>query len=428
MPSGNSGGQASLAHSSDAPLGRYSAEHSHLDRSNGRAYLDHASTSPVRPAALEAMWPWLSAADPGRMHTEGRMARVALEDARAHVAALLGTRPRQVIFTSGATEGINTAIYGALQAARRSTGPASAADGRPARGTRVALAAVEHSAVREASERYAGPDGLTILAVDRTGRIDPDSVRAALADPGVALVHCQWANHEVGTIQPVAEVVGACRAQGVFVHVDAAAAAGHLPVAFDDLGADLMSVSAHKLGGPRGIGALLVRRGLRVPPLLIGGAQERARRAGLENVAAAVGFGAAAAELAAGDTLAIEAATTSAYSDRLRTSALAVAGVEAYGPLSPAERLPYLVCLGIGGVEAEAVLIGLDQAGIAAHSGSACSSELLEPSPVLAAMGVNAERSLRLSVGWSTDDMEVAMAERALPEVVGRLRALAGGG
>jgi cysteine desulfurase len=361
------------------------------------------------------------------------MARVALEDAREHVAALLGTRSRQVIFTSGATEATNAAVFGALQAARgESAGVGAGGTGRP-RGARVALAAVEHSAVREASERYAEPDGLTALAVDGTGRIDLGSVRAALADPAVALVHCQWANHEVGTIQPVAEVVGACRARGVFVHVDAAAAVGHVPVAFDDLGADLMSVTAHKLGGPRGIGALLVRRGLRVPPLLIGGAQERARRAGLENVAAAVGFGAAAAELTAGGAvtasggLAAEAVAAAAYTDRLRASALAVAGVEAYGPLDPAERLPHLVCLGIAGVEAEAVLIGLDQAGVAAHSGSACSSELLEPSPVLAAMGVNAERSLRLSVGWSTSDAEVAMAERALPEVIGRLRALAGG-
>jgi cysteine desulfurase len=428
MADKNSGRATSLDHSTDRPLVQPSGERAHVDHSRGRAYLDHASTSPVRTAALEAMWPWLSAADPGRMHTEGRMARVALEDAREHVAALLGTRPRQVIFTSGATEGINAAIYGALQAAREEPDAVGTAEVRPARGARVALAAVEHSAVREASERYANADGLRTLHVDRTGRIDPDSVRAALADPAVALVHCQWANHEVGTLQPVAEVVGACRAQGVFVHVDAAAAAGHVPVAFDDLGADLMSVSAHKLGGPRGIGALLVRRGLRVSPLLVGGAQERARRAGLEDVAAAVGFGAAAAELAAGDTLAIEAATASGYSDRLRASALAVTGVEAYGPLSPAQRLPYLVCLGIGGVEAEAVLIGLDQAGIAAHSGSACSSELLEPSPVLAAMGVNAERSLRLSVGWSTNDIEVAMAERALPEVIGRLRALAGAG
>jgi cysteine desulfurase len=398
--------------------------------SHGRAYLDHASTSPVRPAALEAMLPWISAADPGRVHTEGRMARVALEEARQQVAELFGTRSRQVIFTSGATEAINAAAYGALRLDEKR--------GRGGR-HRVAVAPVEHSAVREASEREAtacrwaeragpaGPAWLAALEVDGTGRIEPASVSAALVDADVALVHCQWANHEVGTIQSVAEIVARCHDRGVLVHVDAAAAAGHVPLAFDDLGADLLSVSAHKLGGPRGVGALLVRRGLRVPPLLVGGAQERARRAGMEDVAAAVGFGAAAAELLDGGRLAAEAAAAVAQTERLRAAALLISGVEAYGPADARARLPSLVCLGIEGVEAEAVLIGLDQAGVAAHSGSACSSELLEPSPVLAAMGVNAERSLRLSVGWSTTDGEVDLAVQALPRVIDDLRALGGG-
>jgi cysteine desulfurase len=159
----------------------------------------------------------------------------------------------------------------------------------------------------------------------------------------------------------------------------------------------------------------------------VGGAQERARRAGLEDVAAAVGFGAAASELLAGDRLASEAAAAARHTERLRAGALAIAGVQAYGPAGAADRLPSLLCLGIAGVEAEAVLLGLDQAGVAAHSGSACSSELLEPSPVLAAMGVDADRSLRLSVGWSTTDAEVAMAARALPDVIARLRGLAAG-
>jgi cysteine desulfurase len=319
-----------------------------------------------------------------------------------------------VIFTSGATESINAAVYGARHLAN-------------VRGHRVALAAVEHSAVRETSERDGDGDAPVWLAVDGIGRLEPESVRATLDETDVGLLHCQWANHEVGTIQPVAEVVRACRARRVLVHVDAAAAAGHLPIAFDDLGADLLSVSAHKLGGPRGIGALLVRRGLRVPPLLVGGAQERARRAGLEDVAAAVGFGAAAVELLADDRLAAEAAVAAAQTTRLRGAAATMAGVEAYGPRDPADRLPSLLCLGIAGVEAEAVLIGLDQAGVAAHSGSACSSELLEPSPVLAAMGVDAARSLRLSVGWSTTDEEVTMAADALPRVVAGLRDLAAG-
>ena len=382
--------------------------------STGRAYLDHASTSPLRPAARDAMLPWLSAADPGRVHTEGRMARVALEDARERVAALLGTRPRQVVFTSGATESVNAAVHGAL--ARVAAGAPGLPPGA------VAGPAVEHSAVREASAIRAGR--VVWTPVDRSGRADVDSLVAAIG-LDTALVHCQWANHEVGTLQPVAEVVSACRERGVLVHVDAAAAAGHVPVGFDQLGADLMSVSAHKLGGPRGAGAMLVRRGLRVPPMLVGGAQERDRRGGVEDVPALVGFGAAADELASG-ALAAEAERAAAQVGRLRAAASAIAGVEPYGPVRPGGGVPHILCLGIEGVEAEAVLLALDQDGVAAHSGSACSSEALEPSPELEAMGVPAERSLRLSVGWSTTDADIDRAVAALPAVLGRLRALRG--
>jgi cysteine desulfurase len=374
----------------------------------GRAYLDHASTSPPRPEVVAAVVEWLGAADPGRVHTEGRMARVALEEAREKVAALLGTRSRQVIFTSSGTEAINAAVYGALTSGR---------------GEQVVLSAVEHSAVRDASARSAAR--VSVVGVDGEGRISADEMLSVLG-PDTALVHCQWANHEVGTLQPVSDVVAACRERGVLVHVDAAAAAGHVPVDFDRLGADLLSVSAHKLGGPKGAGALLIRRGLRVPPLLVGGDQERARRAGMEDVAACVGFGAAAATLAG--SLEVEAARACDQTARLVSAALAIPGVVRYGPSATAGRLPHLVCFGVDGVEAEAVLLGLDQSGVAAHSGSACSSESLEPSPVLAAMGVPAERSLRLSTGWSTTDEEISRAISALPGVIARLRALAGAG
>jgi len=381
--------------------------------SETRAYLDHASASPLRPSARDAMLEWLDSADPGRVHTEGRMARFALEDARDGVASLLGTRPRQVIFTSGATEAINAAVFGA--AARHAPGS-----------MRIVLAAVEHSAVRDASERHAGE--LAWAGVDRTGLIDLDQIRWAVAGaPGSVMVHCQLANHEVGTLQPVAEVASICREHGAMLHVDAAAGAGHVEIAFDDLGADFLSVSSAKIGGPRGAGALLVRRGLRVDPFIVGGMQERARRGGLENVPAAVGFGAAAAELASPGTLAGEADAESSLISQLREASLRIDGVEAFGPADPGLRLPSLLCLGLAGVEAEPVLIGLDQAGIAAHSGSSCSSESLEPSPVLEAMGVDAERSLRLSVGWSSRQSDIDRAATALPEVVARLRALAGG-
>jgi cysteine desulfurase len=243
--------------------------------------------------------------------------------------------------------------------------------------------------------------------------------------PGeTALVHAQWGNHEVGTLQPVREVVERCRELGTLVHVDAAQAIGHAALDFHDIGADLVSVTAHKCGGPQGVGALLVRRGLRIRPLLVGAEQERARRAGMENTAGIVGFGAAAELLSRDGRVEAEATLARAQTACALHAALALEGVVAYG--DPDDRLPHVVCLGVDGVEAEAVLLGLDQAGVAVHSGSACSSESLEPSPVLEAMGVDAERSLRASVGWSTTDADVEAFCDALPHVVERLRALRG--
>ncbi len=236
------------------------------------------------------------------------------------------------------------------------------------------------------------------------------------------MVHCQWANHEVGTVQPVAGIVELCRRRGVLTHVDAVAAAGHVPCALGDLGADLVSVSSHKLGGPTGIGALIVRRGLRIDPFVVGGEQERARRGGLEHVVGAIGFGAAASALSEPGVLDREARTARRWTDRLAAAGLGVAGVEQFG--DPDDRLPHLLCLGIEGVEAEPVLLGLDQHGVAVHSGSSCSSESLEPSPVLEAMGVDAERSLRVSVGWSTTASDIEAFEVSFSKVVDGLRAL----
>ena len=377
-----------------------------------RAYLDHASTTPPRPEAVAALTRWASlpAADPGRLHEEGRTVRDALEVARRQVAELVGAAPRQIVFTSGATEAINAAVWGATRA-------------HP--GAPVLCAAVEHSAVREASERAAPTE---TIPVDRTGALDV----AALADrlssndqPRPALVHCQWGNHEVGTLQPVHDVVGLCHEAGVAVHVDAAAACGHVETDLGALDADLVSLSAHKLGGVPGAGALVVRRGSRFEPLLVGGEQERGRRAGLEALPALLAFGAAAAALREG-ALQAEVPAARRQIDLLVAAALAVDGVEEVGPDSPGDRLPHLVCLGVHGVEAEPVLIGLDRAGVAAHSGSACSSESIEPSPVLEAMGVDASHSLRLSVGWNTADEECAAFARAFPAVVAELRSLRG--
>ena len=364
-----------------------------------RHYLDHASTSPARPEVVEAMVRWLRepTGDPGRVHTEGLMARVAVEEAREAVASMLGARSREVVFTSGATESIAAACWGAAE-----------------RGAHQVLAAVEHSAVRRSAERHGE---VTVVGVDGAGRADPDELVAAVR-PDTALVHVQWGNHEVGTCQPVADVVAACRARGVLVHVDAAQAAGHVPLSFDTLGADLVSVSAHKLGGPPGVGALLVRRGVRLRPLLEGGDQERARRAGLENVPAMVGFGAAAGVI----DVEAEGAEQRRLTERVLAGVAAVDGVHVHG--DPADRVPHIVCLGVDGIEPQAVLLGLDRLGVAAHSGSACSSEALEPSPVLEAMGVDAHRSLRVSVGWSSTDADVDAFLEALPRVLAELRAL----
>lgn len=343
--------------------------------------------------------------DPGRLHHEGKVTRVAVERAREQVAALFGARPREVVFTSSGTESVNHAVWGGVR--------------RAGLGGHVVTTAVEHSAVLDACRRE--PGELVLVAVDAAGRVDPAAVADALTDDTV-LVSVQAANHEVGTLQPFVEICARVRERGeALVHVDACAASGRIPLDFSTSGADLMSVSGHKWGAPKGAAALLVRRGLRVPPLVLGGAQERARRGGIEDVPAIVGFGAAAEEVAA--TMAVEADTARARTERIASTLLAsVPDAVRFGAVD--DRLPHLLCLGIGGVEAEPVLLALDQRGIAVHSGSSCSSEALEPSPVLTAMGADAERSLRVSVGWSTVDADVDALLDALPDVVAGLRAL----
>lgn len=344
------------------------------------------------------------------MHGPGHATRVAVETAREHVAAFLGARPREVVFTSSATEAINMATFGA----------ASAKPGRP-----IVAAAVEHSAVREASTRAGS---VIIPSVDSAGRIDQSEIQGILdkdgQQGGIALVHCQLANHEVGTIQLVEHVVELCRSRGTLVHVDAACAVGHVPFDFADLGADLCSISSHKLGGPPGVGVLLIRRGLRIEPLIVGSEQERARRAGYENTLGIIGFGAVAEALAAEGTVGGEISAELSLTTKVRAAVDEIDDAEILGDPDPAGRLPNVVCAAIGRVESEAILLALDRAGIAVHSGSACSSEALTPSPVLEAMGVEADRSLRISVGWSTTDADVAAFSERLPVVVDQLRSL----
>jgi cysteine desulfurase len=366
-----------------------------------RAYLDHASTSPLRPVAFDAMLPYLrdAFADPGRVHTEGRMTRVALEDARERVAAFFGARPREVVFTSGGTESVNAAAWGAV----------ARADGHG----HVVTTAVEHSSVLDALARY--DVEVTRVGVDRDGHYSAADVIGAIRDDTV-FVSVQLANHEVGTVQPAAAVCRAARERDVLVHVDACAAAGHVPVSFTELGADLCSVTAHKWGGPKGAGALLVRRGLRVPPFIVGGAQERARRGGIENVPAMIGFAAACNAC----DVACESTAQQSLIDTAWGGIASLEGVERYG----SGELPNILCFGVHGIEAEPILLALDQHGVAVHSGSSCSSEMLEPSPVLEAMGVDAEHSLRCSVGWSTTRTDIDRFTTALAEILPRFRAL----
>jgi cysteine desulfurase len=379
-----------------------------------RNYLDHASATPLRPAAREAMQTWVErlgepdgAGDPARIHQEGREAREAIETSRAAVAALCGVPANRVVFTSGGTEAANTAVV-------------SAEPGR------VLCARVEHSSVRRASQRA----GETLeIAVGSDGRIDPDHLGALLgqgAGPGKVLVHCQWGNHETGALQPIVAVADLCARRGAVLHIDAVAAFGHVPLDLGELTVDYVSLSAHKMGGPAGTGAVVLGRGVRLRPLLVGGSEERGRRAGAENLLGIVGFGAAAADL--GETrLAEEATEAVRWRDALVAAACRVPGVDLVGPREPEQRLPHIACLSISGVLGEAVLLALDQAGIAAHSGSACSSETFEPSPVLEAMGLDPDRSLRVSVGWSTSAADVDRFAAAFHEAVGRLRSLASG-
>ncbi len=372
-----------------------------------RHYFDTASTSPLRPIARLAMQQSLDlpAADPGRVHTEGLTVRHQLELARASVAEFLGARPREVVFTSSATESITMAIWGQTE---QTPGL-------------VIFSAAEHSAVRLTAQRTAN----RMVPIDQYGCVDPSAIADAIdeersAGREVSLVVCQLGNHEVGAVQDIEAVSALCTERDVALLIDGAQAVGRADFNFKSSGAAFAAVSGHKLGGPAGSGALLVKQGVQVEPLFVGGAQERALRAGLENTVGAVGFGAACAELA--DLWPSEAAAARTATDRLREMFAAIDGVEVFGPVDPGRRLPHLVCVGLADIEPQAIVIALDQAGIAAHSGSACASQDFEPSPVLAAMGVPADHSLRLSVGWQTTTADVDAACAAIPSAIASLR------
>src|SRR5438093_11952412 len=372
-----------------------------------RIYLDHNAGAPLRPEAREAMLRFLGTpGNPSSAHREGARARGAVEAARAEVAALIGAGPAEIVFTSGATEANNLALRGVVRA------PAG-----------LVTTAIEHASVLETARALAAEGvRLTVVPVDGDGRVAADDVVAACA-PGTALASVGLANGEVGSVAPVAAIAGGLRGSGVRLHTDAAQAAGRMPIDVRALGVDLLSLSAHKLGGPGGVGALWVRRGVRVRSELTGGPQERQLRAGTENVAAIVGFG-VAARLARSEQL--EAgARMSALVERLWMGLRArLPDVMRNGPAAP-PRLPNTLNVSVPGCTGESLMVLLDLAGVAVSVGSACVAGAAEPSHALRAMGRDSEAAragLRLSLGPTTSTADVERVLDVLPELVAQVR------
>ena len=387
--------------------------------SGGHVYLDHAATTPVRPDVVDVVAARLRMlGNPSSLHASGREARKSVEESRETVAAVLGARPSEVVFTSGGTEADNLAVKG-LFWARRAADP---------RRTRILASAVEHHAVLDAVQWLAEAEGATVewLPVDRLGRVDLATLDAALnRDPQtVALVTVMWASNEVGTVQPVARVVEAARAHGVPVHSDAVQAVGQLPVDFAATGLDAMTVSGHKVGGPMGVGALVVRREVELVPVLHGGGQEREVRSGTLDVAAIAGF--AAAVDAATAARAEEAPRLAALRDALVASVLAAApDAVLNGDAGADGRLPGNAHLSFPGCEGDSLMLLLDARGIECSTGSACSAGVPEPSHVLLAMGVDpllARGSLRFSLGHTSTVADVDAVAEAIGPVVERAR------
>jgi len=381
-------------------------------------YLDHAATSPLRREVLEAMLPYLREhhGNPSSIHASGRRARQGIDEARETIASVLGAKPREIVFTASGTEADNLAIKGAAWAAS-------------ARGRHLVTTAVEHKAVLNSVavlERQGF--SVTVVPVDRYGRVDPAEVAAAITDR-TTLVSVQAANNEVGTFQPVAEIGAACRERGVAFHVDAVQSAAFRAPTPDAWQASLVSLSAHKLGGPKGVGALYVRQGTPMLPQLSGGAQERQRRAGTENVAGIVGFGAAmqhAAAIGQADAGQTDTGQMATLRDRLLARLTALDGISLTG--HPTDRLQNSASVVIDGVEGGDLVAALDLEGIEASTGSACTTGSVEPSHVLLAMGIDphlAHGSLRLTLGPETTAEEIERTIEVVAASVARLRTTA---
>jgi len=386
-----------------------------------RIYLDHAATTPVAPRVREAMMPYLEEkfGNPSSIHSFGREAAEAIDEARQALAALIGAQPEEIIFTSGGSESDTMALFGVFQARQNKAGR------EPSRGgNHLITTAIEHHAVLHTCQALEKRGArVTYLPVDKYGLVAPEQVAEAISDETI-LVSVMHANNEIGAIEPVAEIGRICRERGVVFHTDAVQTIGHIPVDVGAMNADLLSLSAHKLYGPKGVGALYRRRGTRITPLIYGGGHERGLRSGTENVAGIAGLGAAAR--LAQQEMAAEDPRQAALRDRLLN------GIEERIPDiirtgHPTRRLPNSASVCIRYVEGESMLLNLDFAGIAASSGSACTSGSLEASHVLLAIGLEhdvAHGSLRLTLGHDNTDEDIVQVLETLPPIVGKLRAI----
>jgi cysteine desulfurase len=376
-------------------------------------YLDHAATTPPLGEVTEAMRPYLADkfGNPSALYAIGRESREAIEGARKKVASLIGASADEVYFTSGGSESDNMALNGTLLA-------------NEDKGDHIVTTQIEHHAVLATAE-FLADHGFqaTFVGVDSKALVDPGEIKKAIR-PGTVLVSVMHANNEVGTIEPIREISEVCREAGVCLHTDAVQTVGNLPVNVDDLGVDLLSISGHKLYGPKGLGAIYIRRGTRISRFIHGGEQERGMRAGTENIAGIVGLG-VAAEVASKE-MSAKVERISTLRDRL-IEGLRSSTKDIYLNGHPQNRLPNNAHFCVRFIEGEAVCLQLDTFGIFASTGSACSSEALEPSHVLLAMGVparDAQGSVRFSLGRDTTEEDIDYVIEKFPGVVGRLRSM----
>jgi cysteine desulfurase len=380
---------------------------------NRRIYMDYAATTPVRPEVVEAMLPYYTDfwGNPSSIYACGQEARRGLEEARGKIAALLGAREEEIVFTSGGTEADNTAIEGVAFANQD-------------KGNHIITTSIEHHAILM-SCRFMEERGfsVTYLPVDKFGLVDPDAVKKAIT-PKTILISIMHANNEIGTIEPIAEISKIAREAGVYLHTDAVQTVGHIPTKVNDLGVDLLALSAHKFYGPKGIGVLYIRKGTKLTSFVHGGEQERGRRASTENVAGAVGLG-RAAELA-GKELEPEMKRLTSLRDKLIKGVLN--GVpNSYLNGHPTQRLPNNTNFSFDYIEGESILLNLDQQGICVATGSACTSSSAEPSHVLRACGLPpliAHSSIRMSLGKWTEASDIDTILKTLPPIVEKLRSM----